>query len=231
MASRRRCAGQTAPSLRPSPGRAPARSGAPGGPRRPAAHGRPRLSRRYAPPALRYGPSGDCRGRPCGTRLQASRTAGPRSRRTGAAQAPPCCRGERDQVRRRDRAGRDERGTATKKSRRPPRRSCKQFSRFRISTGLREPVVDESSAGHVFGAQRVVTDRLYLRRFRRPCTGHSGGHGRAHASAPPSAHASLCAAPPSSSFAVRVDSPLATAVEAAEEVEVGAVPGKHDRPA
>ncbi len=63
---RRRGAGSWPPSLRPSPGTCPAR-GAPGSPRRsgsarsPAAvKALPRLLR------VRCGPTGDCRGRPCG---------------------------------------------------------------------------------------------------------------------------------------------------------------------
>jgi len=43
------------------------------------AHGRPRLSSRCAAPSLCYGPVGDCRDRPCGKPLRASRKAGPRS--------------------------------------------------------------------------------------------------------------------------------------------------------
>ena len=49
------------------------------------AHGQPRLSTRSAGPALRSGPLGDSRGRPCGKRLRASREAGPRSTGTIAA--------------------------------------------------------------------------------------------------------------------------------------------------
>ena len=45
-------------------------------------HGRQRLSSRCAAPPLRSGPVGDCRRRPCGKPLRASRKAGPRS--TGA---------------------------------------------------------------------------------------------------------------------------------------------------
>jgi len=47
------------------------------------AHGLPRPSSRCAAPPLRCGPVGDCRGRPCGKTLRASRKAGPRS--TGAS--------------------------------------------------------------------------------------------------------------------------------------------------
>ena len=47
------------------------------------AHGQPRLSNRCAAPPLRCGPAGDCRGRPCGKPLRASRKASPHS--TGAS--------------------------------------------------------------------------------------------------------------------------------------------------
>ena len=42
-------------------------------------HGQPRPATRFAGPPLRSGPSDDCRGRPCGKPLRASRKAGPRS--------------------------------------------------------------------------------------------------------------------------------------------------------
>ena len=42
-------------------------------------HGRSRPSTRFARPPLRCGPSDDCRDRPCGKPLQASRKAGPQS--------------------------------------------------------------------------------------------------------------------------------------------------------
>ena len=58
------------------------------------AHGRPRLSSRCAAPPLRYGPAGDCRGRPCGKPLRASRKAGPAFNRSksGATGAAPLSR-------------------------------------------------------------------------------------------------------------------------------------------
>ena len=88
-------------------------------PRRPTAHGRPRPSSRCAPPPLALRPlQGDCRGRPCGKLLRASRKAGPLSTPGTAASGEPLrCR-----------------GAPTRRRQAPAHRSCRRQRPVHVAT-------------------------------------------------------------------------------------------------